>query len=34
MPAISMFYGILMGVFFKDVERHHAPHVHAEHEAR
>jgi hypothetical protein len=28
MPTISMFYGILISIFFADDERHHAPHVH------
>ena len=29
MPAISMFYGILVLMFFRDNERHHTPHIHA-----
>ena len=32
MPTISMFYGILVRMFFKDVEKHHAPHFHAEYQ--
>ena len=32
MPTISMFYGILIRMFFKDIERHHSPHIHAEHQ--
>ena len=28
MPTISMFYGILVLMFFRDNRRHHAPHVH------
>lgn len=28
MPTISMFYGILVLMFFKDVGRHHRPHIH------
>lgn len=28
MPTISMFYGILVSLFYGDVERHHLPHVH------
>jgi hypothetical protein len=28
MPAISMFFGIVVLMFFKDDRRHHAPHVH------
>jgi len=29
MPTISMFYGILVLMFFRDNRRHHLPHVHA-----
>ena len=29
MPTISMFYGILVSIFFEDNERHHLPHIHA-----
>jgi len=32
MPAISMFYGILIRMFFHDVDKHHAPHIHAEYQ--
>ena len=28
MPTISMFYGILVSIFFEDNERHHTPHIH------
>ena len=28
MPAISMFYGILISMYFFDNNRHHRPHVH------
>ena len=27
-----MFYGILIRMFFKDIERHHLPHIHAEYQ--
>lgn len=30
MPAISMFYGIIIRLFYKDSEKHHVPHIHAE----
>ena len=30
MPTISMFYGILIRMFFYDTDRHNVPHVHAE----
>ena len=29
MPTVSMFYGILVSIFFGDDDRHHTPHVHA-----
>ncbi len=32
MPAISMFYGILIRMFFRDVEKHNKPHIHAEYQ--
>lgn len=32
MPTISMFYGILIRMFFKDIERHNTAHVHAEYQ--
>lgn len=28
MPTISMFYGILVLMFFRDNRRHHMPHIH------
>lgn len=28
MPTISMFYGIIISMFFEIRERHHAPHIH------
>ena len=28
MPTISMFYGILVTIFFEDNDRHHLPHIH------
>jgi hypothetical protein len=31
-PTISMFYEILIRMFFKDIERHSVPHVHAEYQ--
>lgn len=34
MPTISMFYGILIRVFFNDIERHHLPHIHAEYQGQ
>ncbi len=32
MPTISMFYGILIKMFFRDVDKHHVPHIHAEYQ--
>lgn len=29
MPTISMFYGILISMYFEDSDRHHLPHLHA-----
>jgi len=34
MPTISIFYGILIRMFFHDIEKHHAPHVHEEHQGQ
>jgi Domain of unknown function (DUF4160) len=36
MPIISMFYGILVSMFFRDNKHHNLPHIHvkyAEHQA-
>ena len=30
MPIISMFYGIIIRLYYIDVEHHHLPHLHAE----
>ncbi|HPM79855.1 MAG TPA: DUF4160 domain-containing protein [Candidatus Anammoximicrobium sp.] len=32
MPTISVFFGILIKMFFHDNDRHHEPHVHAEYQ--
>ena len=34
MPTISMFYGILIRMFFRDIERHHVPHIHADYQGK
>ena len=34
MPTISMFYGILIRMFFRDVEKYHMPHIHADYQGR
>ncbi len=30
MPIISQFYGIIIRIFYKDVQKHHGAHVHVE----
>lgn len=30
MPTISMFYGIIIYLYFFDNQKHHLPHIHAE----
>ena len=32
MPIISMFYGILVRMFFYDTDKHNLPHIHAEYQ--
>ena len=32
MPAISMFYGIVVMMFFEDDRRHKKPHIHVEYQ--
>ena len=32
MPVISMFYGVIIRMFFKDNQKHHTPHIHAEYQ--
>jgi len=31
-PTISMFYGILIRMFFYDTDKHNLPHIHAEYQ--
>jgi len=33
MPTISMFYGILVLMFFRDNIRHHLPHIHVRYQS-
>jgi hypothetical protein len=33
MPTISMFFGIVVSVFFKDSSRHHLPHIHVRYQS-
>jgi hypothetical protein len=30
MPIISMFYGVVVYMYFYDVKKHHRPHIHVE----
>jgi hypothetical protein len=34
MPTISMFYGILIRMFFRDIQKHHVPHIHADYQGK
>lgn len=34
MPTISMFYGILIRMFYKDTNKHHLPHIHADYQGQ
>lgn len=34
MPVISMFYGIIIRMYFMDTKQHKAPHLHAEYSGK
>jgi hypothetical protein len=34
MPTISMFYGILVLMYFRDNRRHNLPHIHARYQGQ
>lgn len=34
MPTISMFYGIIISLYFYDNERHKLPHIHAKYQGQ
>jgi len=34
MPTISMFYGIIIRMFYRDNKQHNLPHIHAESRVR
>jgi hypothetical protein len=34
MPAISIFYGLIVRMFFMDTQQHHLPHVHVEYQGK
>ena len=33
-PTISMFYGILIRMFFKDTDKHNLPHIHVDYQGK
>ena len=32
MPSISMFYGLIIYMYYQDNEQHHLPHIHAKYQ--
>ncbi|MBI5788674.1 MAG: DUF4160 domain-containing protein [Candidatus Schekmanbacteria bacterium] len=34
MPTISMFFGILVSIFYEDSEQHHTPHIHVRYQGK
>jgi hypothetical protein len=34
MPSISMFYGIIVYLYFRDNKQHHSPHIHARYQGQ
>ena len=34
MPAISMFYGLIIYLYFYDNKRHNIPHIHVEYQGK
>lgn len=34
MPTISMFYGIIISIFYEDKAKHHKAHIHARYQGR
>jgi Domain of unknown function (DUF4160) len=34
MPTISMFYGLLVRMFFNDTDKHKLPHIHVEYQGQ
>lgn len=34
MPILSVFYGIIVRMYFFDSEQHHSPHIHAEYQGQ
>jgi len=34
MPVLASFYGIVIRMFFRDIEKHNSPHIHADYQGR
>ena len=34
MPTISMFYGVLVTIYYEDTGRHHTPHIHVRYQGK
>ncbi len=34
MPQIALFYGVIIRMFFYDIEKHKIPHIHAEYQGQ
>jgi len=34
MPIVSMFYGIIVYMYFLDTKQHHAPHIHVDYQGQ
>ncbi len=34
MPTISMFFGIIIRIYFMDTQQHHLPHLHVEYQGQ
>lgn len=34
MPTISMFYGVLVTIYYEDTGRHHMPHIHVRYQGK
>ena len=32
MPIVSQFYGIIISMFFNDIDKHHLPHIHVQYD--
>lgn len=34
MPVVSMFYGLIVMMYFRDNQQHHLPHIHVEYQGK